>query len=68
MPIGCPENRLHGATAACTSRQVLATLKCGEKENDEGISVSPDTFCGDSWFASVKAATLVKQAGHEQST
>ena len=65
MPIRYPENRLHGATAACTLRQVLNTMKCGQKETDEGIAVSRDTFYGDSWFASVKAATLVKQAGHE---
>jgi hypothetical protein len=65
MPIRYPENRVHGATAACTLRQVLATMKCGQKETDEGVSVSRDTFYGDSWFASVKAATLVKQAGHE---
>jgi hypothetical protein len=65
MPIRYPENRLHGATAACTLRQALATRKCGQKETDEGILLSRDTFYGDSWFASVKAATLVKKAGHE---
>jgi hypothetical protein len=65
MPIRCPENRLHGATAACTLRQALAARKCGQKETDEGILLSRDTFCaGDSWFASIKAATLVKKAGH----
>ena len=66
MPIRYPENRLHGATAACTFRQVLATMKCGQKETDEGITVSQDMFNRDSLFASMKAATVVKQAaGHE---
>jgi hypothetical protein len=44
LPIRHPENRLHGATAACTLRQVLNAQKCGQKETDEGISVSQDTF------------------------
>ena len=62
VPIRYPENHLHGATAAWTLRQVLNNMKCGQqKETDEGIAVSRDTFYGDSWFASVKAATLVKQ-------
>jgi hypothetical protein len=40
MPIRHPENRLHGATAACTLRQVLNAQKCGQKETNEGIYVS----------------------------
>ena len=62
MPIRYRENCLHGATAACTLRQVLNAMKCGQKETEEGIAMSQDTFYGDSWFSSVKAATLVKQA------
>jgi hypothetical protein len=54
-----------GAIAACTLRQALAARKGGQKETDEGILLSRDTLYGDSWFASVKAATLVKKAGHE---
>ena len=41
MPIRYFKNCLHGETiAACTLRQVLAPMKCGQKETDEGIPVS----------------------------
>jgi hypothetical protein len=45
-------------------------MKCGQKETDEGVSVSLDTFYGDSWFASVKAAagwTRVRWARQDKS-
>jgi hypothetical protein len=64
MPKIYPENVSLGATAACTLRQVVACQRAGQPFEGEE-SLKPNLFYGDSWFASVKTAELVRQRGHE---
>jgi len=54
-----PEQRDHGATAACTLRGAMATRTCAQKPPHKRCLVY-----GDSWFASVKVSTKGEQLLH----
>jgi hypothetical protein len=50
-----------GATASCSVRATMAMANAGQKESLHRRNL----VLGDSWFASVKTAEAIREAGHE---
>jgi hypothetical protein len=61
MPKWSARYRELGATASCTVRAATEMANSGQKEIDH----RRNCILGDSWFASIKTAEAIHEAGHE---